>query len=185
MYNTPEHNGIVEQLNHTILEKVRAKLHASGQPHFLWGGVVYHAIWLKNCTATKVLDGKTPFEVAIGKKPNLSRLREWNCHVWVRNQENSKLGGCITKGIWVSFDIKSNRSQIYWPAKKTINIECNCYFDDITRPSDYLERKEEAIVEVLRVPSSTSTSNLEIPHFKPLSTHQPSPTHDDNNGNQC
>ena len=37
VHDTPQHNGVSERLNRTILEKVRAMLHASGQPKFLWG----------------------------------------------------------------------------------------------------------------------------------------------------
>ena len=36
VHDTPQHNGVAERLNRTILEKVRAMLHASGQPKFLW-----------------------------------------------------------------------------------------------------------------------------------------------------
>jgi hypothetical protein len=37
VHDTPEYNGVVEQINQTVLEKVQAMLHASGQPKFLWG----------------------------------------------------------------------------------------------------------------------------------------------------
>jgi hypothetical protein len=33
--DTPQHNGVAECLNRTLLEKVWAMLHASGQPKFL------------------------------------------------------------------------------------------------------------------------------------------------------
>ena len=184
VHDTPEHKGVAERLNHTILEKIRAMLHASGQPRFLWGEAAHHAVWLKNCTPTKALDGKTPFEVATGKKPDLSGLREWGCRVWVRNQESAKLGGRVAEGVWVGFDTKSNGSRIYWPAKKKVSIERNCYFDDITRSSDGLEGEEEVVVEAPRVPPLTSISNSETPHFEPPSTHQQPPTPDDDNGSQ-
>ena len=83
VHDTPEHNGVVECLNHMILEKIRAMLHASGQPKFLWGKAAHHVVWLKNCTPTKALGGLTPFEVAYGRKPNLHGLREWSSRVWV------------------------------------------------------------------------------------------------------
>src|ERR1700723_3445165 len=41
-----------------ILEKVRAMLHVSGLPQFLWGEAARHAVWLKNRTLTKTLDGR-------------------------------------------------------------------------------------------------------------------------------
>ena len=63
-HNTPQHNGVAEWLNQTILKRVRALLHASGMPKFLWGEAACHIVWLKNRTPTKVLDGLTPYEVA-------------------------------------------------------------------------------------------------------------------------
>jgi len=35
VHDTPQHNGITERLNCSILKKVRAMLHVSGQPKFL------------------------------------------------------------------------------------------------------------------------------------------------------
>ena len=130
------------------------------------------------------MDGKTPFEVTMGKKPDLSRLREWGCCVWVRNQESAKLGGHVAEGIWVGFNTKSNGSWIYWPAKKKVSVERNCYFNDITRSSDGLEGEEEVVVEAPRVPPLTSISNSKTPHFEPPSTHQQPPTSDNDNGSQ-
>jgi Integrase core domain. len=51
VHDTPEHNGIAEWLNHTLLEKVCAMLHVSGLPQNLWGEAVKHAIYLKNRTS--------------------------------------------------------------------------------------------------------------------------------------
>lgn len=71
VHDTPQHNGVAERLNWTLLEKVHAMLHDSGLPHFLWGEAVHHAMWLKNRTPTKALDGAMPLEAATGKRPNL------------------------------------------------------------------------------------------------------------------
>jgi hypothetical protein len=49
----------------------------SGLPKFLWGEAINHAIWLKNQMAIRaLLNGKTPYKMWYGKKPNLARLRE-------------------------------------------------------------------------------------------------------------
>ena len=55
VHDTPEQNGVSERLNGILLEKVRAMLHASGLPKFLWAEAVRHAVWLKNRTSTKAL----------------------------------------------------------------------------------------------------------------------------------
>jgi len=130
VHDMPQHNGIAEWLNRMLLEKVRAMLHDSGLPRALWGEAMWHAIWLKNRTPTKVLDGGTPYEAATGKKPDLSRARVWGSQVWVRVKGGTKLGGRIEEGRWVSIDDGSeNGCRVYWPAKCSITVERNVYWD--------------------------------------------------------
>ena len=76
-------------------------LHASQLLKFLWGKAVKYAVYLKNRTSTKALDGKTPFEVYFGKKPNIAGLHEFKCKVWVHNLTGSKLDGRLEVGKWV------------------------------------------------------------------------------------
>lgn len=61
VHDTPEHNGVAERLNRTLLEKVRAMLHAAGPPKNLWGEALKHAVWLKNRTSSKAIGGRTPY----------------------------------------------------------------------------------------------------------------------------
>ena len=48
VHDTPEHNGLAEQLNRRYIERTCAMLHASGLPKSLWGEAIMHANWLKN-----------------------------------------------------------------------------------------------------------------------------------------
>ena len=90
-HDTPQHNGIVEHLNRTLVERVRTVLHASRLPKTLWGEVISHIIWVKNRSATWALDGKTPHEMLYGKKPNLANLPIWRSRCWVHDVNSSKL----------------------------------------------------------------------------------------------
>ena len=65
-HDMPQHNGVAEWLNRTILEHIQALLHASRLPKFLWGEAAHHVVWLKNRMPTKVLDSLTPYKVAFG-----------------------------------------------------------------------------------------------------------------------
>jgi hypothetical protein len=98
IHDTAQHNGVAERLNRTLVEKVRAMLHESGLLKTLWGEAVRHAVWLKNHTPTKALDGGTPFEAATGKKPDLSKARPWGSKVWVWTESGDKLGGGVGEG---------------------------------------------------------------------------------------
>ena len=83
MHDTPAHNGVTEHNNCTIVERVNALLHASGLLKFLWGEAAHHVVWLMNHTSTKAVDGRTPFETAFRKKPDLRNVREWGETMWV------------------------------------------------------------------------------------------------------
>ena len=90
-------------------------LHASSQPHMLWGEATHHTVWLKNCTPMKALDGDTtPYEAAYWKKSDLHGVCEWGSRCWVQNELAAKLGSWVSEGVWVAVDEKSKGTQIYW-----------------------------------------------------------------------
>ena len=104
-HDTPQLNGIAERLNQTLLERIWAFAHESGLPQFLWGESLRHASWLKNRTATRALDGKTPFEALYGQPPDLQSLRIWGCQVWVHSPGGSKLDPCAKEARWLGVDV--------------------------------------------------------------------------------
>jgi transposase InsO family protein len=69
LHDTPQQNGVAERHNRSIIEHVRALLHASGLPKFLWGEAARHVVWLMKRTLTKAVLGKTPYKAAFGKSP--------------------------------------------------------------------------------------------------------------------
>jgi transposase InsO family protein len=90
-HDTPQLNGVAEWLNRTLLERIRAFTHTSGLPKTLWGEGLRHATWLKNQTAMRALDSKTPIAALFGMPPDLSGLWLWGCPIWVHNAAGSKL----------------------------------------------------------------------------------------------
>ena len=48
IHDMPQENGVMERLNHTLLECIRAMLHAAQLPKGLWAEALMHAAWLKN-----------------------------------------------------------------------------------------------------------------------------------------
>jgi hypothetical protein len=117
--------SVAERLNRTLMERVRAVLHASGLPHFLWGEAVRHVCWLKNLTSTKALLDKTPYEAATTRKPDLSTVREWGSVVWVHDPTGSKLDPRAREGRWIGVDEQSKGARVYWLSRRTVSIEQN------------------------------------------------------------
>ena len=159
-HDTPEYNGVSERLNRTIITKVRAMLHDSQLPKFLWGEATKHAVYLKNRTWTRALGDTTPFEILTKKKPNLADLHPWGCRVRVHDTSGSKLDGRSKIGRWMGFDEETGDGhRIYWAEKRSITIERSVKFNF----------EEEIVVGQLPLEGENTTSepktsqNLPIP----------------------
>lgn len=77
-----EQNGRAERIIQSLNNITRCFLHhASLDAHF-WPFAIQQAVFVKNRTATTVLNGKTPFELFNGKLPNLRDLRTFGCLAW-------------------------------------------------------------------------------------------------------
>jgi len=94
----------------------------------LWGEALRHATWLKNHTATRALDTKTPSEALFRTPPDLSVAHLWGCKVWVHDDTGSKLDARAREGRWLGFDVDSRAHRVYWPQSTTVSVERNVYF---------------------------------------------------------
>jgi len=130
VHDTPEHNGVAERLNRTIIEKVRAMLYDSGLPKFLWAEATAHAVYLKNRTWTRTIGEMTPYEILYGRKPNLSNIQSWGCKVRVHDTGGSKLDGHSKIGRWMGFDSETRDGyRIYWPERRMVTVERSVKFN--------------------------------------------------------
>ena len=111
-----------------LVERVCTVLHTSGLPKTLWGEALVHVVWVKNRTASCVLDGKTPHKLLTGMKPKLNNLPVWGMRMWVHNNLSPKLDAKAKEGYWVGFDADSNAHWIYDKERRTLSVECNVSF---------------------------------------------------------
>jgi hypothetical protein len=80
----PQHNGVVERKNRTMMEMFRSLLKSMDVLGKLWGEAVRHSVCLLNRLPTKAMGNKTPFEGWWGRKPNLGYLKVFGCTTHVR-----------------------------------------------------------------------------------------------------
>nr|GAT43935.1 polyprotein [Mycena chlorophos] len=128
VHDTPEHNGVAERLNRTLLERVRAMLHASGLPKYLWGEAIVHAVYLKNRLSTSALDGKTPYEMVYNRKPSIAGLPEFGARVWVHDADGTKLDARGREARWVGFDEVSSGHRVYFEGRRMVRVERSVKF---------------------------------------------------------
>lgn len=95
---TPEHNGVAERFNRTVIEKARTMLFGSGLAKFFWDEAVYPTKDFVDerakCTAA---------ELWFGKKPNISKLKVFGSvgYTHVPKELRKKLDSKSTKNIMV------------------------------------------------------------------------------------
>jgi hypothetical protein len=101
---TPQHNGVAERMNKTLMEKARSMLSDVGLGQEFWAEAVGTTCYLVNRSPSSVLDDKNPHEVWSAKKPSLQHLRGFGCDAYVhvpkenRSKLDKKDGKCIFIG---------------------------------------------------------------------------------------
>ncbi|GKB30029.1 retrotransposon protein, putative, ty1-copia subclass [Tanacetum coccineum] len=75
---TPQHNGVSERRNRTLLDMVRSMMSQTTLPKSFWDYALETAARILNMVPTKKVD-KTPYEIWHGQAPKLSYLKVWGC----------------------------------------------------------------------------------------------------------
>nr|GEU97365.1 hypothetical protein [Tanacetum cinerariifolium] len=86
----PQHNGVSERRNRTLLDMVRSMINHTTLPLSFWDSALESATRILNMVPTKKVD-KTPYELWYGKVPNLSYLKVWGCEALVKRDTPDKL----------------------------------------------------------------------------------------------
>nr|KYP46743.1 Retrovirus-related Pol polyprotein from transposon TNT 1-94 [Cajanus cajan] len=102
---TPQHNGIAERRNRTVLNMARSMLKSKEMPHSFWGEAVATAAYILNLCPTKKLKFKTPEEVWSGKKPSVKHLRVFGSVCWkhIPDERRRKLDDKSMKLVLVGY----------------------------------------------------------------------------------
>jgi transposase InsO family protein len=88
--DTPQHNGVAERMNRTLLDKVRAMLIDADLPESYWYDALLYAAHIHNVTPTRALDKMTPEEAWSGQKPDVSNLRIFGAKAFVHIPESQR-----------------------------------------------------------------------------------------------
>ena len=79
----PQHNGVAERMNQTLVEWVRTMLIDTSLPDGYWWDTLQYAVLLHNISPSRSLSDCTPEEAWSGNKPDVSCLCVFGCKAFV------------------------------------------------------------------------------------------------------
>ncbi|TFY74766.1 hypothetical protein EWM64_g9246 [Hericium alpestre] len=129
VHDSSVQNGAAERFFCMSIMRALAMLIRSGLPTYLWTYAMHHAVWLWNCTGSRITSDTTPYECITGEKPDLMDLREWYCKVWVRMENCRKLELRTDEGHFIGYSTESKGLIIYWPQRRTTTVKRNVIWD--------------------------------------------------------
>lgn len=167
---TPQHNGVAERMNRTIVEKVRCMLSMAGLPKPYWAEAVLTTCYLINRSPSVPLNFEVPEKIWTGKCVNYSHLRVFGCKAFVhvskelRQKLDFKASTCIFLGygdqefgyrLWDpkmkkvirSRDVVFNENQFYDFNPGTTSDKCSRSSDVIVPTPDENDHVREEVPE--------------------------------------
>ena len=87
---TPQHNGVSEHHNHTLLDMVRSMMSLTDLPLLFWGYALKTAAFTFKRAPSKSVE-TTQSELWFGKKPKLLFLKVWDCDAYMKKFHPDKL----------------------------------------------------------------------------------------------
>ena len=115
-YN-PAQNGVAERMNRTIMESTRSMLSHAQMPNEFWAEAVNTSVYVRNRSPTTALNGITPYECLLEKKPDVSNLRVFGCvtYVHIPDNQRKKLDAKSRKSIFVGYPEGVKGFKLYDP----------------------------------------------------------------------
>ncbi|KAJ4715305.1 Retrovirus-related Pol polyprotein from transposon TNT 1-94 [Melia azedarach] len=127
--DTPQHNGVAERMNQTLLERARCMLSNAELTRRFWVEAVSTTCYLINRGPHTGINLKTPFEVWSGKPADYSNLRAFGCTVYYHINEG-KLEPRTKNGVFVGYGDRVKGYRIWSPSEKRVILSRNVVFDE-------------------------------------------------------
>lgn len=182
---TPQQNGMAERMNRTLVERARCMLFCANLEKNYWAEALATAAYIVNRSPTKSLQGKTPYEMWKGKKPNLSHMRIFGSEamVHVPKEKRQKWDKKAAKMILVGYCENSKGYRFMDPKShkvvksRDVMFMENCHHNNIsvTVDENYVSAKESQTATASPTPQEDLTSGCQVnkPLTQELSTSAP------------
>lgn len=129
---TPQHNGVLERKNQTVMEMARFMIIEKCLPKYFWVETVNTVVYLLNRLTTRSVKGMTPYEAWFGLKPSAKHLKVFGsvCYFHVPAVKRSKLDEKAELGILLDYAADSKGYRVYNMETKKITVSRDLEIDE-------------------------------------------------------
>lgn len=139
---SPELNGVAERYNQTIQSMIRSLLIDSGLPLAFWVDALYVAVHVCNRLPSAAVKYRTPFELWMGRIPDLSHLKVFGSvgYVHVPEPQQRKLMPRAFKTIFIGYSPEGRAYRLFNPETGETLLRRDVVFDEHTPAAHLLLR---------------------------------------------
>nr|GEX98927.1 retrotransposon protein, putative, Ty1-copia subclass [Tanacetum cinerariifolium] len=159
---TPQHNGVSERRNRTLLDMVRSMMNLTTLPLSFWDYALESVARILNMVPTKKVD-ETPYELWFGKVPNLSYLKVWGFEALVKRDTPEKLQQRSVKCICIGYPKETMGYYFYFSPKNKIVVARYVEFFEKNSLSQEVSGRAGDLEEIQDEDTSPSEITSEIP----------------------
>ncbi|WVZ93263.1 hypothetical protein U9M48_039258 [Paspalum notatum var. saurae] len=129
---TPEQNGLVERKNRTLIEMARSMLLEYDISHSFWAEAINTACYASSRLYCHRLLKKTPYELLIGRKLNISYFRVFGCkcNILKKGSRLSKFEKKCDEAFLLGYSSNSKAYRVYNKTHEIVEEVYDVEFDE-------------------------------------------------------
>ena len=165
-YN-PQHNGVIERMNGTILNMVRSMLFFKNVKTMFWTDAVLCAAYIKNRCPCNAIRNKTPYEMWYGHVPSVKHLKVFGstCYTLIPKVHRNKLGARSRKCIFLVYSNTSKAYHLYDEVNKKFVVSRDVIFLESFKIDNVVEWQLDCLDRFAKAKSFQEFNN-QIPHLE-------------------
>jgi hypothetical protein len=151
---TPQQNGVTERKNMTLIEPARTMLDEYKTSDHFWAEAINTVCHVFNWLYLHRHLKKTPYELLIGNKPNVSHFRVFGskCYVLLKRSKSSMFSPKVYECFMLGYDSNSHAYHVFNKDSNCVKTTCDAVFDETndSQVEQYDLDDEEAPCDALR-----------------------------------
>ena len=139
--NEPHQNGVAERANRDIIDGIVTLLTEAKLPPYLWYKALKAFVHTRNRTPSSALNGRIPYTIFHGQKPDINHFRVFGCasYVLIRKEKRTALQSHSRKCIFIGYPAGTKAWEFWDAGTKKVISTSHVHFDERVMPGNSVE----------------------------------------------